>query len=789
MPSLLVHKTDAPARESQQRQPQQKQAQQKQLLSLLSAIHYLLRQWQRYWQQGLLIICALLTHELFRTYFALQLKRMIDSLQATGQVENLRVIMATLMAGFFLALAARLLGERLVAQVGAKLLNQLRLSMFEQLQRLSHSYYTRTASGSILARFTNDLADVEKVVTVRLRDGLLNLILLLLNVPVLFYIDWRLGLVPLLNMVIMMRVIGYLMPMAAQLGYKLKTSEAQLTTELQENIRGQALIRAFGFEPLMLARFQNQSATLEATGARASFFRALVSLSARSIVLFSRVIAVGVGIFLIMRNEMTVGDFVAFFNLLTLVNNAIDDLTRTVLPDFIGVTSGIQRIQELLQEKPDVVERADAIALPPLRHQITLKQVSFSYTDHTAQLQNISLMIPAGQTVAIVGPSGSGKSTLLTLLMRGRDATAGAIYYDGIDIRRIKRSSLQHQMGVVFQDTYLFETTIRENIRMAKPDATDAEVVRAAKLAEIHDLIMHLPNQYETQVGEAGGRLSGGQRQRIAIARAIIRNPAILILDEATSALDPGTEAAINATLRRLGRVRTVITVTHRLSAITSVDYIAVLNGGHLVEAGTHEMLLARQGLYAQLWHKQSGFEISADGRMARVHASYLRQIALFASLDMTILNTIASRFNTQFVNQGQIVFQQGDAGDRFYLIARGQVEVLVHNAQGLEQKIDTMSDGDYFGETALVQDAPRNATIRTLTDCLFLTLPKREFLALLDELPPLRLAVGMQIERTFQNRERQHVDEDALVKGDNTQSALVSKVRAWWRSRFEMYA
>lgn len=773
MPNRPVNPMGAPASKPQQ----------KQHLTVFSAISYLLRQWQPYWQQGLLVICALLTHELFRTYFALQLKRMIDSLQATGQVENLMVIMATLVAGFFLALAARLLGERLVAEGGAKILNQLRLGMFEHLQRLSHSYYNRTASASILARFTNDLADVEKAVTVRLRDGLLDLILLLLNVPVLFYIDWRLGLVPLLNMVIMTRVIGSLMPVAAQLGYKLKTHEAQLTAELQENIRGQALIRAFGFEPLMLGRVQNQSATLEATGARASFFRALVALSARSIVLFSRVIAVGIGIFLVMRSEMTVGDFVAFFNLLTLVNNAIDDLTRTVLPDFIGVTSGIQRIQELFQEKPDIIERTDAIALPPLRHRITLKQVSFSYTGQAAQLQNINLMIPAGRTVAIVGPSGSGKSTLLTLLMRGRDVTAGAIYYDGIDIRHIRRASLQHQMGVVFQDTYLFATTIRENIRMAKPDATDAEIVKAAKLAEIHELVMQLPNQYETQVGEAGDRLSGGQRQRIAIARAIIRNPAILILDEATSALDPGAEAAINATLRRLGRLRTVITVTHRLSSITGVDYIVVLQGGRLVEAGAHEVLLAQQGVYAQLWHKQSGFEISADGRMARVHASYLRQIAIFASLDMTILNTIARRFDTQFVNQGQIIFQQGNVGDRFYLIARGQVEVLVRNAQGLEQKIDTMSDGDYFGETALVQDAPRNATIRTSTDCLLLTLPKREFLALLDELPPLRLAVGMQIERTLQNRERQQVDEEAWMKGINAPPTFIGKVRTWWRT------
>lgn len=754
-----------------------------QALTVLGSIYYILLQWIPYWRQGLVIVISLFAHELFRTYFALQLKRMIDSLQELGQVPNLTSILSVLVIGFFLALGIRLQGERLNAQIGIKILNQLRVTMFAHLQRLSDDYYTRTSSSDILARFSNDLTTVEKVVTIKLRDGVLDLVLLLLNVPVLFYIDWRLGLVPLLNLFIMSVVVGYLIPKATQTGYVLKTAEAQLTGDLQENIQAQALIRVFGFESMMFSRFRQQISMVERLGVRGILLGTLVSLSARSIVLFSRVIAVGIGIFLVTSGGMTIGDFVAFFNLLTLANNAIDDLNRTVLPDFIVATGSIQRIKEFLAEVPESVDRTDAISILPVQRQIELQNVFF-YTKEANQLQNINLLIPAKKTVAIVGPSGSGKSTLLILLMRGREATAGNILYDDVEIRRIKRSSLQQQMGVVFQDTYLFKTTIRENIRMAKPSATDAEVEKAAKLVDIHDSILQLPHRYETQVGEAGSWLSGGQRQRIAIARAIIRNPAILILDEATSALDPGTEAAINATLQRLGRSRIVITVTHRLSTIVHADHIVVLNEGRLVEAGTHDMLLERNGLYAQLWQKQSGFEISEDGRMAKVHASYLRQLPLFATLDNEVLDTIASRFTIQFINRGQNILQQGDVGDRFYLIARGQVEVFVHNAQGIEQKIDAKSDGDYFGETALVQDAPRNATVRTLTDCLLLTLPKQAFLTLLDELPSLRIAVGIQIARTLQNRALHDVDGDELQTNVEVQPELYDRVLDWWQTR-----
>ncbi|MCX6049600.1 MAG: ATP-binding cassette domain-containing protein [Chloroflexi bacterium] len=731
-------------------------------INLAGGIQYILRQWRRHWRTALLVLLTMLIYELFKTLFALSLKAIIDNLQTPGQPQKLVNVLLALFVGFLVSFGARALGEKLIARIGVQILNQLRVKLFQHLQQLSQNYYARTPIGNILARFSSDLADIEKAATAKLRDGVLDAYELLLNIPVLFYLDWRLATLTLFFIILLTFGLDRFTPKATKAGYALKSAEAQLANEIQENTRAQAVIRAFGFEPLMLDRFTRQIAVLETIGVEASFLRALVSLLAKAGLALFRVAITGVGVWLVVRGNLTIGSLIAFINLLEIVNLAVDDLSRNVLPDFITATSGIQRIEELLQEVPDTVDRVDATPLPPLSDQIRLDHVSFSYTDHENNLTDINLTIPAGKSVAFVGPSGSGKSTLLTLLMRAHEASSGAILLDGLDIRSVQRASLQQQMAVVFQDTYLFNTTIAENIRMAKPTATDEEVEAAAKLAEIHDLIITLPKQYATAVGEAGGWLSGGQRQRVAIARAIIRNPAILILDEATSALDPSTEQAINATLQRLAQSRTVISVTHRLSSVTQADRIFVLQAGRLVASGVHAELLQQHGLYAELWQKQTGFEISADGRAATVHAAYLRHVTIFSILDTATLQTLAQHFSSEPVEEGQIVFRQGDVGDKLYLIARGQVEVLARDAQGEERRLDIMRDGDHFGEMALLQAAPRNATIRTLTDCLFLTLPKKEFLALLEELPAVRTAVDQQIERSRLNRARFNIVGEA---------------------------
>ncbi|MCZ6671941.1 MAG: ATP-binding cassette domain-containing protein [Verrucomicrobia bacterium] len=372
--------------------------------------------------------------------------------------------------------------------------------------------------------------------------------------------------------------------------------------------------------------------------------------------------------------------------------------------------------------------------------------MSFSYTGEQQNLKNVDITIPVGHRVAFVGPSGCGKSTILNLLMRYYDPNGGSVKIDGHDIRTVTEKSLHGQIGSVLQDNFLFNISFRENIRMGNLNATDEEVEAAAKVAEIHDIIVGFPDGYENVVGERGGRLSGGQRQRIAIARAIVRDPSILVLDEATSALDPGTEAAINATLEQLGQQRTVISVTHRLTSVVNADRIYVLEDGELVEQGTHQELLDQNGLYLRLWDQQNGF-IVTEGEQAEgeqnvgVEATRLQAIPMFHGMDGVLLAALANNFMTERFDEDETIFEEGEAGYKMYIVVRGQIEVLTTGPTGEERQLAVLRDGDYFGEMALLEEIPRTATVRARSSTILLTLEREQFNHLLSSVPDLRLA------------------------------------------------
>ncbi|MSR83435.1 MAG: ABC transporter ATP-binding protein, partial [Candidatus Latescibacteria bacterium] len=391
-------------------------------------------------------------------------------------------------------------------------------------------------------------------------------------------------------------------PRAAGASYHRRQFEAGLTSNLQEQLVSQPAVKAFSLEARAQGIFAEHNVLLAGSCLCLGFFSALVERSAGIGIVLLQVVIMGVGAYMAYGGQLSIGSLAAFQTLFVNLSYSLSYVTQYV-PNLAQAIGGMIRIDELLAEMPRVQDSPHALPLPRLQEQICIRGVVFSYGGEQRSLDEVDLVVKKGQSVAFVGESGSGKSTLLSLILRFYDPTAGSVEFDGQDLRQVTQASLRGHLGVVFQESFLFDLTMRENIRLGRPDATDAEVEEAAKAAEIHEFILGMPQGYETPVGERGGRLSGGQRQRLAIARAVLRDPDILLLDEATSALDPATEAAVNATLARLGKGRTLISVTHRLSSVVGMDRIFVLRQGKVVEQGNHKQLLNQEGYYYQLWN------------------------------------------------------------------------------------------------------------------------------------------------------------------------------------------
>ncbi len=709
--------------------------------------------WRPYWRLGVVILLALFVQQLFLTYFAYSLKVIIDIVQGNTSKPSLALIFAGLAIGFLLTTIAGLGGEKLIARASGLLMGDVRRQLFDRLQALSVDFYSHRPLGDILARFTGDLTVIQAGFTQATFITCMTAIGLLINIPVMLRLDWRLALLSLLSLPLILATNRYFVPRAGQATYQLRQTEGALANTVQESIRAQVVIKAFSLQDLLTERFDRQVDHLTDVTVRSRFAIALVGKSSSTLILFVQLVVTTAGAVLALRGDLSAGSLIAFITILGMVSRDTYEFAKKAAPALIEAGSGLRRVDDILQATQVVVDAVDAQPLPRLREQIRFAGVDFSYSGERLQLESLDLTICQGQQVAFVGPSGSGKSTILGLLQRLYEPQRGAICFDGRDIAAATQDSLRGQMGVVFQDNFLFNTSIRENIRLARPQATDADVEAAARQAEIHDFIVTLPDGYDTGVGEAGGRLSGGQRQRIAIARAILRDPAILLLDEATSALDPGAEAAINRTIDRLAPGRTVISVTHRLASVTGMGQIYVMHKGRLAEQGTHRSLLERRGLYFDLWQKQSGFEVSNDGRFAQIDADRLKQVLLFEGIERDRLADFASQFHSEFFEAGQTVIVEGEAGDKLYVIVRGTVDVLVTDQAGQEQFIDCMEDGDYFGEMALLLNRPRSATVRTATPTLLLSLSSEQFFRLLEQFPECRPAIDRRIAQSQANQ------------------------------------
>lgn len=701
-----------------------------------------------YSSRASVLVVTLVLEGAFNVLLALSLKLIIDLAIVPRNAVPLAWIIGSLVAGFLITATSQVLRDYLYAWFGARIPNDLRKEMFRQLQRLSLGYYARTRTGDIAARFSTDLAAVENAVVLGLPGASLCLINIIFSTGILFALDWRLAVATVAGLPLCVMGPRLLAPRALKAGYQLRTEDALLTSSIHENLGAQPIIKAFSLKQSVTTIFEREAEKLARLATRFNFLSYTSERSPNIAMLLFNVALISGGSYLAFNGSLSIGSLVAFNALFITVSTAVMGLTA-VTPSLLQATSGMQRIRELLEEQPTVVEQPNAKRLPNLRSEITFENVTFGYTPEQTNLENVSMNLPAGARIAFVGHSGCGKSTNLNLIMRFYDPQAGRITFDGTDLREIQVDSLHHQIGIVFQESFLFNTSVRENIRLGKPGATEAEVEAAAQAAELDGIVVQLREGYDTMVGERGGRLSGGQRQRVAIARALIRNPSLLILDEATSSLDPATEAAINDTIERVSAGRTVISVTHRLQSVVDYDHIFVFKNGGVLEHGPHKVLLSLGGNYAEMWRRQHGMTMSPDGNFQVTDTSILRDVPLFKDLDQADLKNIAGMFSTEHIPAGRTVITEGDKGNRFYIIVRGKVAVTAKRGGAEAVQIVTLVDGDYFGEISLLSNIPTTATATTLTQSIFITLQREQ----LDKLIQQNDALGAQMRAALKHR------------------------------------
>lgn len=489
--------------------------------------------------------------------------------------------------------------------VGINMEYRMRRDLFTHLQTLDFQFFDNHKTGHLMSRIVNDLRDVVELAHHGPEDLFIATLMLVGSFVYLMTIN-----VPLTVICFaFIPIIGWF-----ALTRRRKMEEAfslerkriaDVNADLENSLAGIRVAKSFVNEAYEERRFDHANEAFRRS--RKSAFRAMAEYSS-GLNFFTNILNVavlGAGAWFMYMGQIDLADLTAYLMFISFFLQPIRRLI-SFTQQFEQGMSGFKRFVELMEVKPRITDAPHAVELRNVRGDIELKNVSFHYSDSNSEvLNNISLKIPAGSTVAFVGPSGGGKTTLCHLIPRFYDVVEGAILVDGIDVRDIKQASLRRQIGLVQQDVFLFTGTIRDNILYGNPEASEEEMIEAAKLAQIHEFVMSLPDGYDTYVGERGVKLSGGQKQRISIARVFLKNPPILILDEATSALDTATEYEIQEALNRLSENRTTIIIAHRLSTIQHADNIVVLANGEIVEQGTHKELLAKQGMYAALHRAQ----------------------------------------------------------------------------------------------------------------------------------------------------------------------------------------
>ncbi len=714
---------------------------------LIQNILFLLRP---YWPSALFVFFAIAVQMSFRLALPFSFQLIFDRAIPQHDIRYFLTLMSVLALWWLVQAFFSLAQDIQASKVGMKAVNRLRMNMFRSIHFLPTDHGAQNRSGDLMSRFSVDLVAVEKVVIHSFYVFAFSLFNVLASLFLLFYIEWRLALFTLCGMMLTAFAPKRFSKRAEKASYERKGQDGKISAFIQETLGTLDVIHAFNLWRLQQKKFAKKIDVLDAKAHRANTLSAVVQRLGSQGAYVLQVAIIALGGYLVIEGDLTIGTLVAFLALLQNMVGGTSHLA-SVLPDMFQGVGAMQRVREFLAMDGISQENESQKVLPKLTQSLAFDKVDFQYQNGKAVINQLSFHIEAGQWLAIVGPSGSGKSSLLKLILRYFDPDSGSIQWDGTDLREYSKESLRDQVSVVPQDSVLFSSSLRDNIRMGRLEASDDDIDAAARKAEIHRSIMAMPAGIETLVGERGSQLSGGQRQRVAIARALLRNPSLLILDEATSALDPVTETAVNETLRKIAQDRTLISVTHRLHTVIDADCILVLNRGQLVQQGRHETLVNQEGLYADLWRKQAGFTVSVDGFRAECESDRLKMIPLFKDLEKEHLDQIAEMLVSEYYPIDRFVFMKGDYGDKFYIIVNGQVDVRDMPEETHPSPLTTLDSGDFFGELALLDGVSRSASIKTRMPTLMLTLSKRHFEKLLDAFPQLKATIESEARRRRQ--------------------------------------
>lgn len=687
----------------------------------------------------LMIGVCLLVEVSFVAMIPLMVRHFIDVSLPSKDLGAVYPLMALLAVGYTLAFPAGMLRDFLTARAQSRMLSRLRRRMYDRIQQLSMSAFTLDGNQAFIKRFSVDCEDIENGWRDLVSRGMVPLIEAIVCSLVALVVNWPMGVLSLALwpwILLTPRAVGV---RADRADTQQGDDEQRFISVVEENLSTQGAVRAFSLEQMSLIAFRKRNEALTRSAARAGLLGAYIDRFTGTGVVLIQISVLGLSMKMATGHDMSVGTLVSLQILVLIVARNLLSVAEYV-PERDRAKDALERAEEVMLAPGGLDDAKDAKELPPFEHEIGFSNVSFAYSQTVhPQVSFLTARIPKGAYVAFVGPSGSGKTTLLRLMMRFIDPTDGMITIDGHDLRALKRASLRTCMGVVLQDNPLFNLSVIDNLKLGFANASLERVVEAAKVAGVHDLITALPQGYDTMAGVGGVRFPAAVMQRIAIARAILRDPDILLLDEIASSLEPADELSVNEVLRNLRIDRTVISMTHRLATVADADHIFMLEDGRIVEQGSHFELMAAEGAYAALWRKQAGFNFSSDGRHVDVDAARLKSFPILEKLDDDRLTELAPYFATETFQPGREIVRQNDPGDKFYIIARGKVEVWrTEEHTGRIMRVALLQDGDFFGEITLITGFPRTATVRTLSVCTLISLERGQFNRMLENSPEL---------------------------------------------------